>query len=198
MSEQANRGSMGIMLSCMGGSCNLAYGLAATVVWLMRLCCTEHQMILWGWRVPFLLSAVPAYFCLSRLSQMEVLARSPTPPPHPAHCTPPTRVCVCVCACPWSQLGAASSAVSGALRVSCEQETKEFKQLGLDEDADALEVMEPSRTLDDTVEVFRHYGDRVLLCFFALAGQAAMWCAPGHCGQAEGARSARGTHGGGR
>jgi MFS family permease len=72
ISEQANRGTKGIMVACVGGSQNLAYGLAASVVWLMRMSLTEEQMVMWGWRVPFLLSAVPAYFCLSRLSQMEV------------------------------------------------------------------------------------------------------------------------------
>jgi NaMN:DMB phosphoribosyltransferase len=37
-----------------------------------------------------------------------------------------------------------------------------------------MQVMTPSRSLDDTVDVIRNYGDRVLLCFFGIAGQAAI------------------------
>lgn len=84
VSEAANRGSMGMMTSAVGATCNLAYALSAFVVWSMRVCLTEDQMTLWGWRVPFLLSALPAYYCLSRLSRMEVLPAYAHP-----HCTVP-------------------------------------------------------------------------------------------------------------
>jgi len=73
VSEAANRSSMGMLSSAVGATCCLAYSLSAFVVWTMRVCLTEDQMTLWGWRVPFLLSALPAYYCLSRLSRMEVL-----------------------------------------------------------------------------------------------------------------------------
>jgi hypothetical protein len=39
--------------------------------------------------------------------------------------------------------------------------------------------MTSSNSLKDTFDVFRNYGDRVLLCFLVLAGQGAMWYAAG-------------------
>uniref|UniRef100_A0A7S1NBD5 Major facilitator superfamily (MFS) profile domain-containing protein n=1 Tax=Eutreptiella gymnastica TaxID=73025 RepID=A0A7S1NBD5_9EUGL len=70
LAEFSAQGCLGMAISLISVGGSLAFFLSSGITALLHVLLTRDQMLLWGWRVPFLLTIIPGLFALQQRARL--------------------------------------------------------------------------------------------------------------------------------